>query len=192
MKNLLFLFLIVFLASCNSMPNKKQVPVKEKTSTYTLELVWQSDTLVKTPESVLIDRERNILYVSCVNLNPWEKDGNGFITKMDLSGNIIEQKWIEGIDAPKGMGISGNSFFVADINTLVEANIETGDIVNKIELPGKPDLNDITVSADGTVYVSGSSSNTIYKLKDGRLEEIFKGTMANVLTDFIGKKNECC
>lgn len=177
MKNLILFLLLLVLFSCGS--NKKQkTATEEKVEAsihYKLELVWESDTTVRTPESVLIDRERNILYVSCVNENPWVKDGNGFITKMDKSGKIIDLKWIEGLDAPKGMGISGNSLFIADINTLVEANIKTGEIINKIELEGQPDLNDITVANDGTVYVSGSGSVTIYKLESGTLKPIFKG-----------------
>jgi outer membrane protein assembly factor BamB len=176
MKNLVLIIVVFAIFSCNSSkkPNNKQ-DITEDTLTYKLELIWKSDTTVRTPESVLIDRTRNILYVSCINENPWEKDGNGFITKMDKLGKIIDLKWIEGLDAPKGMSISGNSLFIADINTLVEANIESGEIINKIELEGKPDLNDITVSDDGTVYVSGSGSNTIYKLTSGSLEPIFTG-----------------
>jgi outer membrane protein assembly factor BamB len=177
MKNLLILFVLIFIVACNSTQKKKQEPAVEKEATisYRLELLWESDTAVRTPESVLLDRERDILYVSNINSGPWEKDGNGFISKMDKSGNIIELKWIEGISAPKGMGISGNSLFIADIDELVEANIETGEITNKYKVEGKPDLNDITVGGDGTVYVSGSGSNSIYKLNDGALEVIFTG-----------------
>ena len=177
MKNLT-LFLVVFtLISCNSIKKKdtKQVENQSPLTSYKIEPVWESDTLLRTPESVLIDRERNVLYVSNVNLNPWEKDGNGFISKMDMDGKITSLKWIEGLNGPKGMGISGNSLFVADIDALIEANIETGKIVNKIELEGKPDLNDITVSDDGTVFVSGSGTSIIYQLKNGTLEEYFKG-----------------
>lgn len=175
MKRLIFLMTAVIFSSCN-MGKKKDKPVAEaETPVYSIELVWQSDTLLRTPESVLIDREREILYVSNVNLNPWEKDGNGFLSKMDKSGNIVELKWVEGLHGPKGMGISGKSLFVADIDALVEVDIETGTIVGKTEVAGKPDLNDVTVAADGTVFVSGSGSNTIYRLNNGVLEEFFRG-----------------
>ena len=177
MKNLTLLFTLIALISCNSTPRKdtKSDNIQTAPASYKIELLWESDTLLRTPESVLIDRERNILYVSNVNLNPWEKDGNGFISKMDLDGKITNLKWIEGLHGPKGMGIRGNSLFVADINTLVEINIESGQIVNIVEMEGKPDLNDITVSDDGTVFVSGSTSNKIYELKNGVLEEYFAG-----------------
>ena len=165
----------VIFSSCN-MGKKKDKPVTEAAApVYSIELVWQSDTLLRTPESVLIDRNRDILYVSNVNMNPWEKDGNGFLSKMDKSGNITELKWVEGLHGPKGMGISGTSLFVADIDELVEVDIETGAIVGRTGVAGKPDLNDVTVAADGTVFVSGSGSNTIYRLNNGVLEEFFKG-----------------
>ena len=173
MKKFLPILLIAALLSCNTGGNKKQAPASAEN--YKLELVWQSDTLLRTPESVLFDRDRNILYVSNVNLNPWVKDGNGFISKLDKSGNILSLKWIEGLNGPKGMGISGQSLFIADIDELVEVNIETGQIIRKISLEGKPELNDVTVGSDGSVFVSGSGSNIIYSLKDGVLTAVYRG-----------------
>lgn len=177
MKYLFICIAVLVVVSCTSGNKKKneQQGITKSTPTYKLELVWESDTLLRTPESVLIDRKRNILYVSNVNLNPWEKDGNGFISKMDLSGNVIELKWIEDLHAPKGMGVFGNSLYIADIDELVEANVETGEIINRLKIEGNPDINDITVADDGTVYISGSSSNSIYKLKDGEIEVFFQG-----------------
>lgn len=177
MKNLLLIVVILATFSCNSAKkqNSQQEKTKRVNSGYQLKLVWQSDTLLRTPESVLFDRKNDILYVSNVNLDPWVKDGNGFISKMDRSGNVIQLKWIEGLNAPKGMGISGNSLFIADIDEVVEANIKTGEIINKIEIEGDPELNDITVGEDGLVYVSGSASNKIYVVKGGNVEVFLKG-----------------
>ncbi|WP_297092357.1 hypothetical protein [uncultured Draconibacterium sp.] len=175
MKNALLFIFALALFACSTGTKKKSANTQQAPMSYHLEKLWESDTLVRTPESVLLDRQRNILYVSNVNENPWELDGNGFISKMDKDGNIIDLKWIVGLNAPKGMGISGNSLFIADVNALVEANIETGEIIQKIELDGKPDLNDITTANDGSVYVSGSGSVTIYKLNDKQLTPIFTG-----------------
>ena len=153
----------------------EETAVEESGPAYKLDLFWASDTLLRTPESVLFDRERDVLYVSNVNLNPWEKDGNGFISKMDLSGNIIELEWVGGLSGPKGMGVYGSTLYVTDIDEVVEVDIGSGEITRRTAVEGKPDLNDITVGDDGTVYVSGSSSNTIYALKEGVIEEFQKG-----------------
>ena len=136
-------------------------------------MLWESDTLVRTPESVLIHND--ILFVSCINEGPWVKDENGFISKMDKSGNVIELKWLEGVSAPKGMGISGNSIYIADIDVLVEVDLETAEITNKYAVEGNPQFNDVTIAGDGTVYVSGSESAQIYKLENGELISIYQG-----------------
>lgn len=177
MRNILIIVLIAVFASCNpakKTEDEKKVAVTEKT-TYKLELVWASDTLLRTPESVFFDKNRSVLYISNINLNPWEKDGNGFISKMDLSGNIIDLKWVEGLNAPKGMGVAGNTLYVADIDEIVQIDLESGRIMDRISVSGNPDLNDITVGDDGTVYVSGSSSNKIYAFKDGKISEFLTG-----------------
>jgi len=44
-----------------------------------LELKWKTDTVLRVPESVLFDRERNVLYVANIDGKPDGKDGNGFI-----------------------------------------------------------------------------------------------------------------
>lgn len=175
MKNILLLLAILSLASCSSKANKNQENSKQETASYKLELVWESDSIIKTPESVLIDHKRNILYVSCINENPWGKDGNGYITKMSMSGEVTDLKWIEGLSAPKGMGISGNSLFIADISELVEVDINSGEIINRITVEGNPQLNDITTGDKGEIYVSGSGSQKIYKLKNSTLTPIFSG-----------------
>jgi len=177
MRNLLIIYLIIAFISCN--PAKKTE--KEETGTdavkpvYKLELVWASDTLLRTPESVFFDKERRVLYIANINLNPWEKDGNGFISRMDLSGNIIDLKWVEGLSGPKGMGVYGSSLYVADIDEIVQIDLEEGVVSDRFELEGNPGLNDVTVGEDGTVYVSGSSSNKIYALKDGEVTEFLSG-----------------
>ncbi|MFW5832008.1 MAG: hypothetical protein ACOCVA_07130 [Prolixibacteraceae bacterium] len=177
MKKILLLFVLTAIISCNSQQKKNtsETETQAADSSPEIELLWESDTVLRTPESVLIDRERNILYVSNVNLNPWEKDGNGFISKMDMQGNITELKWIEGLNGPKGMGLLGNSLFIADIDALVEANVETGEIINKLEFEGEPQLNDITVGQDGVVYVSGSNSQKIYAVENGNVDVYLEG-----------------
>ena len=57
-----------------------------------LEEVWATDAIFDTPESVLVDRQNNCLYVSNIGgKEPWVKDGNGFISKLGMDGKIIEK-----------------------------------------------------------------------------------------------------
>ena len=52
-----------------------------------LEKIWESDTSLKVPESVLYDKD--VLYVSLVDGQAWDIDGKGEITKLDK--NSIEE-----------------------------------------------------------------------------------------------------
>lgn len=146
----------------------------EKISKPSLEFLWETDALLTTCEAVLYDKVTKIIYVANINNNPWGKDNNGFISTININGDITNLKWIEGLSAPKGMGISNGKLYVNDIDNLVEIDMDTHTILNKYVVDGNPNLNDVTVSSSGEVYCSGSKSNTIYKLENKALQVIVK------------------
>ncbi len=177
MKYLIILTTVIVFASCGSAPKKNQTQEvnAEKSGSVKLEMIWQTDTLLQTPESVLADEDENVLYVSNMNLNMPENSGNGFISKVDIQGNIIDLKWAKGLNGPKGMGIFEKNLYVADNDEVVKINLNSGEIVDKVKIDGNPGLNDVTVGDDGSVYVSGYNSNVIYKIKNGNVESVYKG-----------------
>ncbi|MBO9591494.1 MAG: ATP-binding protein [Niabella sp.] len=135
---------------------------------HTVEKLWETDTIIPVPESVLPDIAANTLYISLINGGGWDKDGIGGIGKMDLSGRQFVGNWIEGLDAPKGLGRVGNKLFVADIDAVVVIDMATARIEKKIVLEGAAGLNDITTDSRGAVYVSDSRKARIWKLENGR------------------------
>jgi sugar lactone lactonase YvrE len=141
-----------------------------------LEVKWESDTLLSVPESVLFDAAKNILYVSCIDGKPDEKDGKGYIAKVTTDGKIEKLDWVTGLDAPKGMGIYKNSLYVADVTRIDIIDISSGKITSKVEVEGSKFLNDITVDKNGTVYVSDSQTGKIHILKNGKAEVYFEST----------------
>ncbi|MFV0605023.1 MAG: YncE family protein [Niabella sp.] len=124
--------------------------------------VWQSDSILATPESVLPYQEK--LYISLINGAPWEDDGIGGIGIMKMDGTAYNGNWIKGLSAPKGMGIIGNKLYVADINRVAVIDIKKGEINKTIPIPGSVNLNDITI-AKKTVYVSDSKAGRIWQIK---------------------------
>lgn len=133
-----------------------------------LEKKWKTDQVFETPESVLYDPVNHVLYVSNIKGGPMEMDGNGYISKLSVEGQVITQKWVQGLNAPKGMGIKGNRLYVSDINQLVEIDISNGTILNRFDAQGATFLNDVAVdTASGIVYVTDSSSNAIFALNNG-------------------------
>ncbi len=132
-------------------------------------------TGLKTPESVLYDATQNVLYVANINGSPTDKDGNGFISKLNLNGEVVALEWVSGLDAPKGMAISGGKFYVSDIDQLVEIDLASAQITNR-HVPGDATfLNDVAAGSDGTIYVSDTRANKLYRLKNGDFEIWLEG-----------------
>ena len=110
---------MALLSTCNVAVKKENI--KNETPpqvSFRLEQAWMTDTVMRTPESVCYDSVRNQLYVSNINLG--EKEESGFISKLSPDGKILDLKWIVGLKAPKGLAVSGNNLYVADVDELVE------------------------------------------------------------------------
>jgi len=135
-----------------------------------LKKVWETEKLFSTPESVIYDEKNDVLYVANINGQPLDRDNNGFISKVSTDGKIVSLKWISKLDAPKGMGIYKGKLYVADIDHLVEIDINEGKIIKKYKGKKAKFLNDVAVDKSGAVYVSDMKNNAIYKLQNGVFE----------------------
>jgi hypothetical protein len=135
---------------------------------HSLEKIWETDSVVKVPESVLPDLKKNILYVSLIDGGGWDADGKGGIAKLGLDGKNLDQQWITGLNAPKGMGIVGDKLYVADISEVVVIDIPQGKIEKRIAIDSAKGLNDITVSIKGIVYVSDSRTAKIWRIQNDK------------------------
>jgi sugar lactone lactonase YvrE len=129
----------------------------------TLELIWELDGF-SNPESVVYDPILNHLYVSNINGGPNDKDRNGFISIVSMDGRIINEKWMTGLNAPKGLALHGRTLYVADIDELVAIDIDHGRITNKYKVDDAKFLNDVTATNNGDIYVSDMVLNRIHKL----------------------------
>lgn len=131
-----------------------------------LKLKWETEPVLTTCESVLHDEHKDVLYVSNINGAPDAKDGNGFISKVSMDGQVTEAQWVTGLDAPKGMGLLNGKLYVADIDRVHEIDTETGKIARSYTVEGAKFLNDIAVN-DGKVYISDSRGGSIYTIENG-------------------------
>lgn len=129
--------------------------------------IWRLETGLSGPESVVYDAGAGCLYVSNVDGGPLTKDDSGYISKVSLDGALIEERWAEGLWAPKGLAISNGFLYVADINGLSEISLETGIVENRYVALYAGMLNDVAAAPDGTVYVSDMLNNAVWQLKDG-------------------------
>ena len=136
-----------------------------------------------SPESTIVNKSD--LYVSNVGkeLKPTLKDADGFISKLDVNGKIKELHFIDGLDAPKGMGIVGNTLFVADINTLRGFDLQTKKEVFNVFFEGVNFLNDITVKDSNTLFIGASDTSAIYEvnISNKSYKKLMDFTVANGL-----------
>ena len=130
---------------------------------------------MQNPESFIVDPATGIYYVSCVNGGSAARDNNGSIAKMD-SANPINLDFIMGgknhveLHAPKGLALSGNDLYVADIDVVQRFDKNTGHLLGTIDLKlvGAVFLNDVAADLKGNIYVSDSHANIIYKIDPER------------------------
>lgn len=139
-----------------------------------------------TPESVLYDAEADVYLVSNVGgTDELAADSNGFLSRVDPAGRVLELKWIDGakpeqaLNAPKGMALANGVLYVADIDTVRMFDRTSGKATGKITIPGATFLNDVAAAPDGTIYVSDSGlkqgksdlepsgSDAIYRIDKG-------------------------
>lgn len=144
------LLLIVFVAA---------LPGKTKKN-----IVIQDETF-STPESVEYYAAEDVYLVTNINGNPFAADGNGFISKVNPDGDIIDLKWIDGtkqgvtLNAPKKAAIVGNRLFVADIDQVHIFELPSGNQKTSITIEGSTFLNGITPGTNNDVYVTDSGFN---------------------------------
>jgi hypothetical protein len=153
MKNYLFIFFLL-------------AAVSSRSQTHTLIKIWETDTVVAVPESVLPDLKTGTLYVSLINGGGWDVDGKGGIARLVIDGTKYDSTWITGMNAPKGMGMFGNRIYVADISEVVVIDPKNGKIEKRIPIDSATGLNDITVDSKGVVYASDSRRARIWKIEN--------------------------
>lgn len=136
-----------------------------------LEMQWEIDGF-KNPESVVYDKDSNLLYVSNVNGQPSEKTGNGYISTVSVDGKIVNSEWVSGLNAPKGLAVSGSKLYVADIDTLVVIDIDTGSIIQRHTVVDAEFLNDVAAGDDGSIYVTDMMLNRIHRLQNNHFSTL--------------------
>lgn len=119
------------------------------------------------PESVLAGPQ--YLYASNLGTgsNPLAKDGNGYISKLSYSGDLIEQRFISlrgQLDGPTGMALIGNRLFAADLDEVIGFDLDGVASPLRIDLrsQGVSFLNDLVAVSDRHLIVSGTNVKKLF------------------------------
>jgi hypothetical protein len=137
--------------------------------------VWTIAADLNAPESAYYDAGSKSVFVSSINGQIAEKDGNGYISRLSADGKVINAKWATGLNAPKGLRSIGGTLWVSDIDEVVGIEIASGRIASHVPVEGARFLNDLATAPDGTIYVSDSQAFRIYAVKDGKASVFVEG-----------------
>lgn len=120
---------------------------------------WQT-TGFSMPESVVSIPGHPWIYVSNVN----GEDAAGFISRLSKNGKIETLEWVTGIQTPTGMVAHDGSLYVVDQSQVHQIDLASGKIVKTYASAAATTLNDIDVTADGTLYISELEGATVHKI----------------------------
>jgi sugar lactone lactonase YvrE len=126
------------------------------------------------PEAVRYDPDQDVYFVG--NWGPGSAsatDNNGYISRMKPDGQIENLRFIAGgsnrvgLHAPRGMYIVGDTLWVADADAVRGFNKRTGEKVANVDFSAldRGFLNDVAADATGTVYVTDTGRNKLYKVQ---------------------------
>jgi len=128
------------------------------------------------PESVVQDHETGVIYCSNVGGNQTtleavvQKDGNGFISKLNPDGSIAVLKHLPQageppLNGPKGMAIVGTILWVTDIDRVVAFDLDSGKQMSSFDLADKnvTFANDL-VEVDGSLLLTDTAGDQVLQL----------------------------
>ncbi len=141
--------------------------------------VWETPKSFATSESAVYDKKRKVLYVSSFDnrYNPRAtKDFTGYISKVNLDGEIEELKLVSDLFAPCGLGIYKDKLYTVERKHLTEIDIKSGKVVKRYPIPGVDFPNDLTIDKKGNIYISdtrpsNNAESRIYRFHKGKVEE---------------------
>ena len=132
-----------------------------------LKEVWDLPGRLSAPESVAYDTARKVLYVSDL--------GGGCISKIGPDGTVVALRWVAGLKAPTGLKIFGGKLYAVERSGVTEIDPEQGAITGRSLIPGALLLNDLDFDDAGTIYVTDTFKNCVFRLIGGKPEVWIEG-----------------
>lgn len=135
---------------------------------------------LSVPESFIVDDDTGYYYISNINGKPTEKNNNGFITKLNPDGTLLDKKFVQGgekgvtLNAPKGLLISGGLLYVSDIDFIRVFDKKSGGLKREIDIRSFDPkfLNDLAMDYNGRIYATDMGANRIYRIDPAQHDKV--------------------
>ena len=187
MKKLLIILSVLAVFSCKNEAKKETTEVEEIEEVKEPKLVfqWQTDSVLVSSESVIYDKKNDILYVSSINDTEDGTQGEGYISKVNLKGEITNLNWVTGLNDPKGLGLHNDVLYVADVDKVEAIDITSGEKIKTYSIEGSEFLNDISTDENGAVYVTDSYKWKVHKIENETISAVLDSVVGpnGVLVD---------
>lgn len=127
---------------------------------------------LSSPQSFIAHPSGEGYFIANANGEPGAPDNNGFISKLDQDGNLLDLHFIQGgrgdtiLHSPHGMGIAGDTLYVADIDVIRGFHAQTGKPTVTVSLhPFHVEaLTDLIADGSGQLYVLDTAGNAVYRI----------------------------
>ncbi len=135
-----------------------------------MKILWQSDSLLRHPESIAYDAKRNCLYVSNMDKNtPLSDLYTDPISMVSTDGKTIEVEWMKGFSSPTGLVLKNDTLYIVEKNGIAIVDVEHQKIIQRISIDSKGFLNDLTIDDKGRIFVTESEKEgKIYLIENGK------------------------
>ena len=136
-----------------------------------IEKVWEISEGLAFPESVVYDKETNVLYVS--NYKRFVRNGSSYadcsISKVDLKGQIIDKNWIPNLSSPTGLFLKDGLLYIVERFGIAIYDIENDTMKTRHRIKHDFLINDVTVDNENNIYITEAGNNTLYRIKESKV-----------------------
>jgi len=127
---------------------------------------------LKTPQCFIVSPSGEYYFIANANGDPGKRDNNGFISKLNADGELIDLHFIHGgtrgtlLHSPNGMAIIGETLYVADLDTVRGFDINTGQSTITLSFSQfhVTELTDLIADGSGQLFVLDTEGNAIYQI----------------------------
>lgn len=127
---------------------------------------------IKNPECVFYDNETETLFISNVNGGTLDLDGNGFISQFKINGEILNEKIVVDLNAPKGIYVKDGLIYITDINRLIIYDLLKEGRDTIFVFDNAESLNDIVVDDDGRIFISDFYADKVFEVNKQNISSL--------------------